>query len=61
MFIQMQARTGINKFGERTIAALVKQFKKLNDGGVTGKPVVYPVEPATLNTEEKLSLTQLLL
>ena len=53
MFTQMQAKKGIEKIGERAIAALVKEFKQLNDGAVPGKPVVCPVNPNTLTKEDK--------
>ena len=40
---QMSASKGIDKFGEKAIAALFKEFKQLNDGPMPGKPVIIPL------------------
>ena len=53
MFTQMQAREGIKRFGEKAVAALVKEFKQLNEGAIPGKPVICPVDPKTLTVSEK--------
>ena len=44
---------GIKKFGDATIAALLKEFKQLHEGSVPGKPVVSPINPEALTTQEK--------
>ena len=43
MFIQMSAHKGIKLFGERAIAAIVKELKQLNDGVIPGNPVIEPI------------------
>ena len=45
MFTQMQAKAGIEKFGEEAVAALIKEFKQLDQGEIPGKMVVCPVNP----------------
>ena len=40
--------------GEKAIAAIVKEFKQLNDGAMPGKPVIGEVNPDKLTDEEKL-------
>ena len=40
---QMSATKGIDKFGEKAIAVLFKEFKQLNDGPMPGKPVITPL------------------
>jgi hypothetical protein len=54
MFTQMQAKVGIQQFGEEAIAALVKEFKQLDEGAIPGKRVVCPVDPGTLTKQEKI-------
>ena len=56
MMHEMQARHGIKQFGEETIAALVKEFKQLDQGAVPGKPVIFPVDPNNLTKRRKKSL-----
>ena len=53
IFTQIQACVGIDKFGERALAALVKEFKKLNDSSLPGKHVVCAIDPRTLLKEDK--------
>ena len=36
----MNAKNGINTFGERAIVDMFKEYKKLDDGTIPGKPVV---------------------
>jgi hypothetical protein len=52
-FLQMTAKAGIKKFGDKAVAAMLKEFKQLNVGAVPGKPVFGTVDPTTLNREEK--------
>ncbi len=49
----MSAKKKINKFGERAIAAMIKEFKQIHEGPMPGKPVVRPVDPHTLSLEQK--------
>ena len=55
MFTQMSAKEGIKQFDEKTIAAMVKELKQLNNGAMRGKPVVVPVpiDPSKLTKFEK--------
>ena len=50
---QTPASKGFKVFGERALAAMVKELKQLNDGAVPGKPVVIPIEADTLSKEDK--------
>ena len=49
----MSVNQGIKQFGEETIAALLKEFKQLDEGEVPGKPVIWPIDPKILTAEEK--------
>ena len=53
IFTQMSANVGFKKYGQPAIAAIVKEFTQLNEGAVPGKPVVRPVDAATLSPMEK--------
>ena len=37
MFTQMQATQGLNLFGERALAAMIKELKQLEEGTMPGK------------------------
>ena len=50
VFTQMPAKKGTKKFGERAIAAMIKEYKQLKDGAVPGKPVIAPIDPDTFDT-----------
>jgi hypothetical protein len=52
-FSQMTAKAGIKKFGDKAVAAMLQEFKQLNEGAVPGKPVFGTVNPSTLSWEEK--------
>jgi hypothetical protein len=52
-FSQMTAKAGIKKFGEKAIAAMLQEFRQLNEGEVPGKLVFGTVNPMTLSREEK--------
>ena len=57
VFTQISEKKGIEKYGERAIAALVKEFKQLNDSAIKGKPVVAHIHPSQiLSSEKKKSL-----
>ena len=47
MFTYMHSNKGIKLFCERSIAAMIKEFKQLYEGSMPVKPVVVP-----LNTDE---------
>ena len=47
MFANTEEKKGITFFDEIAIAAMIKQFKQLDEGSMSGKPVVIP-----LNTDE---------
>ena len=51
----MSASKGIKKFGEKGLAAVIKEFTQLNEGAVPlqHKPVVVPIDPNTLSKEDK--------
>ena len=53
MSTQMPAKKGIKLFGEKAIAAMIKEFEQLDEGAFPGKPVVKPIDPNTLTREEK--------
>ena len=50
---QMSAKKGIKQYGERAVAAILKEFTQLHNGAVPGKPVVEPVDVLVLTSEEK--------
>ena len=50
LFTQMSAKKGIKKFGERAVAAMIKEFKQIHEGPMPGKPVIRPV---ALSLEQK--------
>ena len=51
-FTQMPAKRGIQKFGMRAIAAMMKELRQLSVGAVPGKPVVIPIDPNTLTKKD---------
>ena len=53
LLTQMTARKGIALFGERAVAALIKEFKQLVDGAMEGKPVIDPINPSEITPEMK--------
>ena len=53
MFTQMGAAKGIKLFGERAIAAIVKELKQLEYGPMPGKKVVEAIDPDTLSLLQK--------
>ena len=54
VLIQMSANEGFKRFGERAVAAMIKELKQLNDGAMPGKPAVGPIDPDTLTSDEKM-------
>ena len=53
LFTQMSLRRALNKFGERAVAAMIKEFKQIHEVLMSGKPVVRPVDPHMLSLEQK--------
>ena len=51
-FKDMPASKGIKMFGERAVAAVIKEFSQLSEGVTPGKPVIQPVDPSTITAEE---------
>ena len=45
MFTQMHANKGIRLFGERDIAAMIKELKPLYEWVMPANPVVFPLNP----------------
>ena len=59
MFTQMSAKKGIKLFGETAVAAIVKEFTQLDQGGTTmpGKQVVQPIRVNDMvGNERKMAL-----
>ena len=52
-FSKMTAKAGIKRFGDRAVAAMLQEFKQLNEGAVPGKPVFGTVDPLLLSREDK--------
>ena len=50
---QLTANIGIKKFGEPTIAAMIREFTQMNEGTISGKPVVIPADASTLTYVEE--------
>lgn len=52
---QIPASEGIKIYGERAVAAMMKEFKQLNQGAVPeqNKPVICLVDPSILTDDEK--------
>ena len=53
MFTQMKATRGFKLFGERAVAAMIKELKQLEEGPMPGKKVVTAINPDTLYAEDK--------
>ena len=50
---QMNASKGIKLLGERAVAAMVKEFRQLDEGAFPGKPVVEPISPDSITEKEE--------
>ena len=59
MFTQISAKSGIKKFGEKAMAAMVKDYIYIDKGPIEGKPVVTPIDPDTLYYKEKRKALEL--
>ena len=53
LLTQMLANEGIKRFGQRAIAAMIKELKQLNYGAMDGKPVVEPIGPDSITAKER--------
>ena len=53
MFTQMQATQGFNLFGERTVTAMIKELKQLEERAMPGKKIVAEIDPDILCAEDK--------
>jgi len=53
MFTQMSAKKGIKMFGERAIAALLKEYNQMDKGPMPGKAIFGEVDYHTLSVQEK--------
>ena len=49
----MSAKAGINKFEEKAVEAMEKEFRQIDKGPMEGKPLITPIDPDTLSFEEK--------
>ena len=54
LLTQMSANEGIKRFGEKAVAAMIKELNQLNDGVTEGKPVVCAEYPDALSRQEKV-------
>ena len=52
MLMKMYAKASIKKFGEKAVAATVKEYIQINKGDMEVKPVITPIYPDTLSYEE---------
>jgi hypothetical protein len=48
----MPAAKGIKLFGERAVAAVLKEFTQLSEGPMEGKPVIEPIHPSNFTAHE---------
>ena len=53
LFTKMQATQGFKLFRELSVAAMLKEFKQLEEGPMPGKKVVTAINPETLSVEDK--------
>ena len=51
-FTQMSAKQGFKQVGEEAVAAMIKEYKQLNDGPMPGKPVVEAIDTSKLSKED---------
>ena len=51
MFTQIPEKCGINIFGQKDVASIIKEFNKLEKGSIPGKPVVQPIYTTLLTIE----------
>ena len=53
MFTQMSEKEGMNKFGEKAVSVMVKEYRHIERGPMEGKPVVTPIDPVMLSYKDK--------
>ena len=52
MFTKISAKSGINKFGDKAVAAMVKYYRQIYKVTMEGKTVFTPIDTDTLSYEE---------
>ena len=57
IFTQVSGKEGIKRWGEKAIAAIIKELKQLQDGAMSGRPIIEPVDPSILTFEDKTKHT----
>ena len=58
MFTQMFAKSGIQIFGEKSVAPMIKELSKFDKGPMTVKPFVGPINPDTLSFYDKKNVLE---
>ena len=53
IFTKMSAKSGINKFGEKEVEAMVKNYIQIDKGPMEGRPFVTPIDTDTLSYKDK--------
>ena len=51
---QVSAKAGINKFGDKVVLAMMKEYMQLDEGAFLGKLVIRPVNPDKMSREEHM-------
>ena len=46
-------KKGIERFGERAVGAIIKEYKQLDQGSFSSKPVDQPIEQNNLTKEDR--------
>ena len=59
MFMQMSAKAGINKFGDKAAVAMVKYYRQIYKGTMEGNSVVTFIDTDTLSYEDKRKSLQM--
>ena len=58
MFTQMNPKKAIKLFGEKSITAMFKEYKQLDDGTIPGKPVVETFNTYQLTTLDRKKILE---
>ena len=53
MAVNVGSRRGFKLFGERAVAAIIKELKQLEEGPMPGKKFVTAINTETLSAEDK--------
>ena len=51
MFMQMSENSGENKFGQKAVVVMVKEYRQIYKVAIEGNPVVILIYPGTLSYE----------